>query len=46
MLNGLNITDIANRFANCLIKSNDFFDLMFGVRFTPEVCKEIYSKTE
>lgn len=45
-INGLNITDIADRFADCLRESNDFFDLMFGVRFIPEVCKEIYSKTE
>ena len=45
-INGLNLNDIANRFANSLIKSNDFFELMFGVRFTPEICQELYSKTE
>lgn len=45
-INGLNMIDIANRFADSLIKSSDFFDLMFGVRFTYEVCKELYSKTE
>lgn len=44
-INGLNMIDIANRFADSLIKSSDFFDLMFGVRFTQEVCKELYSKT-
>lgn len=44
-INGLNMIDIANRFADSLIKSSDFFDLMFGIRFTQEVCKELYSKT-
>lgn len=43
---GLNMIDIANRFTDSLIKSNAFFNLMFDVRFSQEICQELFSKTE
>lgn len=42
----LNVIDIANRFADSIIKYNDFWDILFGVRFTPKICQELYSRTE
>lgn len=45
-IKGLEMKDIANRFADSLIKSSNFFDLMFGVRFTPQLCEKLFSKTQ
>lgn len=42
---GLRADDIAKRFAKCLIKASDFFELMFNVRFSTEICGQLYSKT-
>ena len=41
---GMGVAEIAERFTNALIQYNDFFDLMFGVRFTKELCNALYAK--
>ena len=45
-IEGLGVEDIAKRFADTLIRFNPFFDLMFGVNFSKEVCEELFFKTD
>ena len=42
---GMQLDKIANRFFESLIISSDFFELMFHVKFTSELCNEFRSKT-
>lgn len=41
---GMVVAEIAERFTNALIQYNDFFDLMFGVRFTKELCHALFAR--
>ena len=41
---GMKGNEIKERFIRALINSNEFFDLIFKVRFTDEICNEIFSK--
>lgn len=39
----LSASDIARRFEEDLIKESPFYELLFGVSFTPKVCRDLFS---